>query len=116
MVRKVFYPGLASHPQHALALRQMSGFGAVIAFEVDGGYEVTSRFVSALTVPTQAVSLGGVDSLAVHTAAMWSGTMNEAQMLTAGIAPNLVRFSVGIEHIDDLKADLDRALDRARAG
>lgn len=109
-IERVFYPGLPSHPQHALALKQMTGFGAVIAFAVRGGYDATSRFVSALTVPTQAVSLGGVDSLAVHTAAMWSGTMNEAQMQAAGIPPNFVRFSVGIEHIDDLQADIDRAL------
>jgi len=109
-IEQVFYPGLPSHPQHELALRQMSGYGAVIAFAVRGGYDATSRFVSALEVPTQAVSLGGVDSLAVHTAAMWSGTMNEAQMQTAGIPPNFVRFSVGIEHIDDLIADVDRAL------
>ena len=109
-IERVFYPGLPSHPQHELALRQMTGHGAVIAFAVRGGYEATSRFVSALEVPTQAVSLGGVDSLAVHTAAMWSGTMNEAQMKAAGIPPNFVRFSVGIEHIDDLTADVDRAL------
>ncbi len=109
-VERVYYPGLPSHPQHELARRQMSGFGAVIAFAVRGGYEATSRFVSALRVPTQAVSLGGVDSLAVHTAAMWSGTMSEAQMKAAGIPPNFVRLSVGIEHIDDLEADVDRAL------
>ena len=112
-IERVFYPGLPSHPQHELARRQMSGFGAVIAFAVRGGYDATSRFVSALRVPTQAVSLGGVDSLAVHTAAMWSGTMSEAQMKAAGIPPNFVRFSVGIEHIDDLEADVDRALREA---
>jgi cystathionine beta-lyase/cystathionine gamma-synthase len=112
-IERVFYPGLPSHPQHELARRQMSGFGAVIAFAVRDGYDATSRFVSALRVPTQAVSLGGVDSLAVHTAAMWSGTMSEAQMKAAGIPPNFVRFSVGIEHIDDLKADVDRALRQA---
>ncbi len=112
-IERVFYPGLPSHPQHELARRQMSGFGAVIAFAVRGGYDATSRFVSALRVPTQAVSLGGVDSLAVHTAAMWAGTMSEAQMKAAGIPPNFVRFSVGIEHIDDLKADVDRALRQA---
>jgi cystathionine beta-lyase/cystathionine gamma-synthase len=109
-IERVFYPGLPSHPQHELALRQMTGYGAVIAFAVRGDYAATSRFVSALEVPTQAVSLGGVDSLAVHTAAMWSGTMSEAQMRAAGIPANFVRFSVGIEHIDDLCADIDRAL------
>lgn len=112
-VEQVFYPGLPSHPQHALALKQMTGFGAVIAFAVRGGYDATSRFVSALRVPTQAVSLGGVDSLAVHTAAMWSGTMSETQMKAAGIPANFVRFSVGIEHIDDLTNDIDRALREA---
>jgi cystathionine beta-lyase/methionine-gamma-lyase len=109
-VDKVYYPGLPSHPQHELASRQMKGFGAVIAFSVKGGYAEASRFVAALRLATQAVSLGGVESLVVHTAAMWSGTMNEAQMIAAGIPPNFVRMSVGLEHIDDIKADLDAAL------
>jgi cystathionine beta-lyase/methionine-gamma-lyase len=109
-VRQVWYPGLPSHPQHALATRQMTGYGAVIAFAIDGGYEMTSRFVAGLKLATHAVSLGGVESLVVHTAAMWAGTMNDAQMVAAGIAPNLVRFSVGLEHVDDLKADIEAAL------
>lgn len=110
LVERVWYPGLASHPQHALAARQMTGYGAVIALALNGGYERTSRFVAALKLATHAVSLGGVESLVVHTAAMWAGTMNDAQMVAAGIAPNLVRFSVGLEHVDDLKADLAQAL------
>jgi len=109
-VEHVYYPGLESHPQHALAQRQMKGGGPVIAFALRGGFEATGRFVAALRLPTHAVSLGGVESLVVHSAAMWSGTMNEAQMAAAGIAPNFVRFSVGLEHPDDLKADLARAL------
>ncbi|WP_018151870.1 trans-sulfuration enzyme family protein [Leeia oryzae] len=113
-VERVFYPGLESHPQHALATRQMSGFGAVIAFAVRGGYDMTSRFVSNVRLATHAVSLGGVDSLLVHTAAMWSGTMNEAQMKAANIAPNFVRMSVGLEHIEDLKRDIGRALREAQ--
>jgi methionine-gamma-lyase len=88
----------------------MRGFGAVIAFAIKGGYEETQRFVSALKLPPNAVSLGGVDSLVVHTAAMWEGVMTEEQMRTAGIPSNFVRFSVGIEHIDDLKADVWQAL------
>lgn len=112
-VERVHYPGLESHPQHALAKRQMKGGGPVIAFAVKGGYEATSRFVAALELPTHAVSLGGVESLIVHTAAMWSGTMNEAQMRAAGIPPNFVRFSVGLEHPDDLQRDLARALARS---
>ena len=78
--------------------------------------EAGVHLVAALVVvagDALAVSLGGVDSLAVHTAAMWSGTMNEAQMKAAGIPPNFVRFSVGIEHIEDLKSDVDRALREA---
>jgi len=113
-VERVYYPGLESHPQHALAKRQMTGGGPVIAFAVKGGFETTGRFVAALELATHAVSLGGVDSLIVHTAAMWSGTMNEAQMKAANIAPNFVRFSVGLEHVDDLKNDLARALARAQ--
>jgi cystathionine gamma-lyase len=109
-VEKVFYPGLPSHPQHELAKRQMKGFGAVIAFSIKGGYEETRRFVSSLKLSRHAVSLGGVDSLVVHTAAMWAGTMTEEQMRTSGIQPNFVRFSTGIEHIEDLKADVKQAL------
>jgi cystathionine beta-lyase/methionine-gamma-lyase len=109
-VERVHYPGLESHPQHALAQAQMKGGGPVIAFAVRGDYTDTSRFVAALQLPKHAVSLGGVDSLIVHAAAMWAGTMSDAQMQAAGIAPNFVRFSVGLEHHDDLKADLARAL------
>jgi cystathionine gamma-lyase len=109
-VEAVHHPGLASHPQHALARRQMSGFGGVMNIAIRGGYDAASRFVHALTLPRQAVSLGGVESLVVHAAAMWAGTMNDEQMRVAGIAPNSVRLSVGIEGTDDLRADLARAL------
>lgn len=109
-VERVHYPLLASHPQHALAQRQMTGGGPVIAFALRAGYEATSRFVASLDLATQAVSLGGVETLIVHTAAMWSGTMNEAQMAAAGIPPNFVRLAVGMEHIDDLRRDFARAL------
>ncbi|MEO8250615.1 MAG: PLP-dependent transferase, partial [Burkholderiales bacterium] len=114
-IERVYYPGLASHPQHELARRQMTGYGAVIAFAVRGGFDETSRFVAALELATHAVSLGGVDSLVVHTAAMWAGTMNEAQMKSAGIAPNFVRMSVGLEHIEDLESDIRRALAALKA-
>ncbi|NYT38630.1 aminotransferase class I/II-fold pyridoxal phosphate-dependent enzyme [Allopusillimonas soli] len=109
-IDRVFYPGLPSHSQHNLARRQMKGYGAVIAFSIKGGFEATSQFVSSLKLATHAVSLGGVETLIVHTAAMWAGTMTEAQMQSAGIEPNFVRMSVGVEHIDDLKADLATAL------
>ncbi len=109
-VERVFYPGLASHPQHALAQAQMQGFGGVMNIAINGGYAAASRFVHALQLPRQAVSLGGVESLVVHAAAMWRGTMDEAQMRVAGIAPNGVRLSVGIEGTEDLRADLAQAL------
>ncbi|SCK27329.1 PLP-dependent aspartate aminotransferase family protein [Vogesella sp. LIG4] len=109
-IERVYYPGLASHPQHALACRQMKGFGGVVAFGVKGGYAEAERLVSALKVPHNAGNLGGVDSLVIHTAAMWAGTMSAAQMAAADIPVNFIRYSVGIEHIDDLKADLLQAL------
>src|SRR5690606_41264772 len=89
-----------------------SGCGGMMALEIKGGYEETARFVSALSLPMNAVSLGGVESLVVHTAAMWGGVMSEEQMKTAGIQPNYVRLSVGLEHIEDLKADLRQALQK----
>lgn len=109
-VERVFYPGLESHPQHALAQAQMRGFGAVMNIAVRGGYDAASRFVHALALPRQAVSLGGVESLVVHAAAMWRGTMNDDQMRVAGIAPNAVRLSVGVEALEDLREDFAQAL------
>jgi cystathionine beta-lyase/cystathionine gamma-synthase len=110
-VERVFYPGLESHPQHALARAQMrGGFGGVMNVQIRGGYDEASRFVHALRLPRQAVSLGGVESLVVHAAAMWRGTMNDEQMRVAGIAPNAVRLSVGVEGVDDLRDDLARGL------
>ncbi len=109
-IEQVYYPGLDSHPQAALARRQMQGFGGVLSFAVRGGYAATQRFLSALQLPTQAVSLGGYESLVVHAAAMWEGTLGEAGLIEAGIQPNLVRFSVGLEDERDLISDLQRAL------
>jgi cystathionine beta-lyase/cystathionine gamma-synthase len=109
-VERVHYPGLESHPQHALARRQMSGFGGVLAVEVRGGYRDAERVMSRLRVFTQAVSLGGVESLAAHAAAMWAGTLGDDAMRDAGIAPTLIRLSVGLEDADDLIEDLAQAL------
>jgi cystathionine beta-lyase/cystathionine gamma-synthase len=110
-IASVSYPGLASHPQHALARRQMSGFGGVMGLRLRAGYDDTARFVAGLRLPQHAVSLGGVESLIVHAAAMWAGTLDDAGMRLAGIEPELVRLSVGLEHPDDLIADLTRGLD-----
>lgn len=112
-VERVHYPGLESHPQHALARAQMSGFGGVIALRVKGGYREAERVMSRLRVFTQAVSLGGVESLAAHAAAMWAGTLSDEALADAGIEPNLIRLSVGLEDAEDLIADLEWALSAA---
>jgi len=109
-VERVYYPGLESHPQHDLARTQMQGYGGVVAFGVRGGYAEAERFVAALQIPHNAGNLGGVDSLAIHTAAMWAGTMSPAQMQAADIPLNFVRYSVGIENVEDLKRDVLQAL------
>lgn len=109
-VERVYYPGLESHPQHELARTQMRGYGGVVAFGVRGGYAEAERFVAALQIPHNAGNLGGVDSLAIHTAAMWAGTMSPAQMQAADIPLNFVRYSVGIENVEDLKRDVLQAL------
>ncbi len=111
MVEAVHYPGLESHPQHALAREQMSGFGGVLAVRIKGGYEPAARFVSRLRLFTNAVSLGGIESLAVHAAAMWAGTLDDQQMAAAGVVPNLVRLACGIEAPEDLLEDLGQALE-----
>ncbi|MGE0807048.1 MAG: PLP-dependent aspartate aminotransferase family protein [Burkholderiaceae bacterium] len=109
-VAAVHYPGLPEHPQHALACSQMSGFGGVLAVRIRGGYAAAADFVSRLRLFTHAVSLGGIESLAVHAAAMWAGTLDEAQMRAAGIDADLVRLACGIESTEDLIADLGQAL------
>jgi methionine-gamma-lyase len=109
-IQAVHHPGLPSHPQHALALRQMTGFGGTLAFQVRGGYAETEAFMSRLRVTKQAVSLGGFETLAVHAAAMWAGTLSDEQVRAAGVEPNLVRLSVGLEHPSDIIADLAHAL------
>ncbi len=109
-IDEVYYPGLTSHPQQDLARRQMNGFGGVLSFGVKGGYAAAQRTMAGLQLIKQAVSLGGFESLAVHAAAMWEGTLGEAGAVEAGVQPNLIRLSVGLEHQDDIIADLDRAL------
>ena len=105
------YPGLESHPQHALARSQMKGYGGVMSFVVRGGRDAALAFMERLRLFTQAVSLGGIEALAMHAATTWSGTLTEEQTRASGIDPGLVRLSVGLEDPDDLIADLDQALD-----
>lgn len=108
-VRAVHYPGLPGHPQHSLALRQMKGFGGMVAFEVDG-VETARRLVNSVKLCALAVSLGDVASLIQHPASMTHAAMPVEQRRQAGITDGLLRLSVGIERAEDIIADLDQAL------
>ncbi|QDQ73547.1 cystathionine gamma-synthase [Pseudoluteimonas lycopersici] len=115
-VAKVHFPGLESHPGHALAARQQRGFGAMLSFELANEAEVRA-FADGLECFTLAESLGGVESLVAHPATMTHAAMAPDVRAAAGIGDGLLRLSVGIEHIDDLRADLLAGLERAaRAG
>jgi methionine-gamma-lyase len=109
-VKAVYYPGLKSNPQHELACRQMSGFGGMLSFEVKGGYEAADRCLTRLRLPARAASLGGVESLAVHPASNFLHYMTLEEAERIGIAPGLLRISVGLEGKDDLIADFEQAL------
>jgi cystathionine gamma-lyase len=109
-VRRVYYPGLASHPQHALARRQMHGFGGMISAELALDLDATRRFLERCRLFALAESLGGVESLIEHPALMTHGSVPPEVRATLGIGDSLVRLSVGIEDVDDLIADLAAAL------
>jgi cystathionine gamma-synthase len=112
-VRVVHYPGLESHPGHAIAARQQSGFGAMLSVELDGGVDAVRAFLDGLQCFTLAESLGGVESLVAHPATMTHAAMSAEAREAAGIGEGLLRLSVGIEHVDDLVADIAAALERA---
>ncbi len=112
-VSKVYFPGLESHPGHALAARQQKGFGAMISFELAGGVDEVRAFIEGLRYFTLAESLGGVESLVAHPATMTHAAMTPEARAKAGISDGLLRLSVGIEAGDDLLADLGAALERA---
>jgi len=112
-VDRVYYPGLADHPGHAIARRQQSGFGAMLSFELAGGEPAVEAFLSGLECFTLAESLGGVESLISHPASMTHAGMEEAARLRAGIGAGLLRVSVGIEDAADLATDLTAGLERA---
>jgi cystathionine gamma-lyase len=105
-VERVLHPGLPSHPQHALAQRQMSGFGGMLSFVIRGGLPAARAFLGALRLFACAESLGGVESLIEHPALMTHASIPEAQRTVLGIGDGLIRVSVGIEHVEDLLADL----------
>jgi len=112
-VSKVYYPGLPTHPGHAIARRQQQGFGAMLSFELQGGVENVKALLANLELFSLAESLGGVESLIAHPASMTHAAMDEAARERAGISATLVRLSIGIEEADDLLRDLALGLDAA---
>ena len=109
-VKRVFYPGLDSHPGHEIAKRQMKGFGGIVSFELKEGIEAVNRFLKRIKVFSLAESLGGVASLAEHPATMTHASMPKDYREKVGITDELIRLSVGLENIDDLIEDLSQAL------
>ncbi len=109
-VRRVWYPGLESHPDHSLATATMKGFGGVVSFEIDGDGPVAHRFIDALKIPHIGPSLGGVESMVSPLAIMGYSELPEEERLALGIRDELVRLCLGVEDTDDLLADLAQAL------
>ena len=112
-VSKVNYPGLFSHPQHELAKKQMTGFGGMISFEINGGLKESRKFLQSLEIFSLAESLGGVESLIEHPALMTHASVPEEERVKIGITNSLIRISAGIEHVDDLIEDLENAFENA---
>ncbi len=113
-IRKVYYPGLPDHPGHDIAKRQQSGFGAIITMEIEGGEAAVRRMVDGLEFFSLAESLGGVESLIAHPASMTHAAMAPEARAAAGLVDGLLRLSIGIEAMEDLRRDLAAALQRAR--
>ncbi len=113
-VESVTYPGLRSHPQHEIANEQMSGFGGMITFFIRGGIEASRKFLEAVKIFLLAESLGGVESLVEHPAIMTHASIPKVEREKIGLTDNLIRLSVGIEEVEDLISDLNRAFDAAK--
>jgi cystathionine beta-lyase/cystathionine gamma-synthase len=107
---EVYFPGLEDHPGHEIAKKQMTGFGGVVSFKIKGGISEANTFFGKLKLFQLADSLGGVESLANYSALMTHEAFPEELREKIGVTENLIRLSIGIEHIDDLLADLDNAL------
>jgi cystathionine gamma-synthase len=109
-VRRVYYPGLSSHPDYKIACEQMKGFGGVVSFEIDGDLPTASTFIDRLQIPYIAPSLGGVETLIEQPALMSYYEMTSEERAAIGISDELIRLSLGVEDADDLIADLAQAL------
>jgi cystathionine gamma-lyase len=114
-VERVIYPGLTSHPQHELARRQMKTAGGMLAFTIRGGLPAATAFLKAVEIFACAESLGGVESLIEHPAIMTHASVPPEVRAALGIGDGFIRISAGVEHVDDLVADLERGFDAARA-
>lgn len=112
-ISKVYYPGLKTFAQYALAKKQMKYFGGVMSFEVKGGYKSAEKLVNSVKLITLAVSLGAVESLIEHPASMTHSEMNKEERSACGISDGLIRLSVGIEDIEDIISDLQQALGKS---
>lgn len=112
VVRRVYYPGLASHPDHDIACAQMSGFGGVVSFELEADLQTTSRFIDALTIPYIGPSFGGTEALVEQVALAGYYELSSKERAAIGISDSLVRLAVGVEDVADLLADLAQALDQ----
>ena len=109
-VTRVYYAGLPTHPQHALAARQQTAFGGVLSFQVRGGRAEAWRVIDATRMLSITANLGDAKSTIVHPATTTHGRLTDEQREQAGIAQNLIRVSVGLEALDDIRADLQRGL------
>ncbi|MBP1705055.1 MAG: O-succinylhomoserine sulfhydrylase [Chloroflexi bacterium] len=114
-VARVLYPGLPSHPDHAVAARQLASGGGMLAVELSGGATAGRAFIDALRIPERTASLGSIHTIVVHPPSTTHRQLDPAQLLEAGIAPGLVRISVGLEDLEDLRSDFARGLAAARA-
>ena len=113
-VERVYYPGLASHPQHEVARRQLAAPGGMLAFELAGGREAGRAFIDALTIPERTASLGSVQTIVAHPPSTTHRQLSTDEIVAAGIAPGLLRASIGLEDLTDLQADFAVALEAAR--
>jgi O-acetylhomoserine (thiol)-lyase len=111
----VNYPGLEDHPQHVLMTRQMRGASGLLAFGVKGGLERGIRFIESAQFMSHLVNIGDTRTLISHPASTTHRQLDDAQQLAAGVKPDMIRISVGLEHIDDILWDIDQALDKASA-
>ena len=114
-VERVYYPGLASHPQREVAARQLRAGGGMLAFELAGGRGGrAAAFIDALTIPERTASLGSIHTIVAHPPSTTHRQLDDAELAETGIAPGLLRCSVGLEDVDDLEADFAQALEAAR--